>query len=69
MGPGQKFLTLVGSGHFLMLSTSGNISPKNPNFSIFSPSGQKKLHQVTLKNTRVKGGLATYLLWVKSMLG
>jgi len=39
------------------------------NFSIFLPSGQKKSHGVRLKNTRVKDGLATFLLQVESMLG
>jgi len=48
MGPGQKFLTWLGSGHFLWLGLGQplmvwvrKISPKNVKFFNFFPSGQK----------------------------
>jgi len=82
MGPGQKFLTRVGSGQFFVTRVgSGRVSHlwfglefgkfplKMSNFSIFSPSGQKKLLQVGSERTRVKAGSASYLLRVKSKLG
>jgi len=80
MGPGQKFLTQVGSGQFFVLG-SGRVSHvwfgfefqkfplKMSNFSIFFPSGQKKLLQVGSESTRVEAGSASYLLRVKSKLG
>jgi len=40
-----------------------------PNFSIFCPSGQKKSLRVGSESTLVGGGLASYLLQVKSKLG
>jgi len=45
-----------------------NFPLKIPNFSTFCPSGQK-ISLVGSKNTWVKYRLASYLLWVKSMLG
>jgi len=39
------------------------------NFSIFFPLGQKNYIRVGSKSTRVKGGSASYLLWIKSVLG
>jgi len=42
---------------------------KTSNFSIFFPSGQKKLLWVGSESTQVEAGLASYLLWVKSKLG
>jgi len=48
MGPGQKFLILVGSAIFgLGLE---NFRLKIPNFSIFFLSGQKKSHWVRSKS-------------------
>jgi len=80
MGPGQKFLTRVGLGQFFVARV-GSGQPflfglefrkfplKTANFSIFFPSGQKKLLRVGSESTRVKAGSASYLLWVKSKLG
>jgi len=53
MGPGQKFLTWVGSGQFFVAQVGSGqpfmvwvrirkISPKNVKFFNFFPSGQKK---------------------------
>jgi len=39
------------------------------NFSTFFPSDQKKSLRVGSENTRVEGGLASYLLRVLSKLG
>jgi len=47
----------------------GKFPLKIPNFSIFSPSDQKKSLQVGSKSIWVKARLASYLLGVKSMLG
>jgi len=47
----------------------GKFPPKISNFLILFPSGQKKSLRVGSKSTQVKGGSASYLLWVKSMLG
>jgi len=82
MGPGQKFLTRVGSGQFFVARVgSGRVSHlwfglefrkfplKMSNFSIFFPSGQKKLLRVGSESTRGKAGSASYLLRVKSKLG
>jgi len=82
MGPGQKILTRVGSGQFFVARVgSGRVSHlwfglefgkfplKMSNFSIFYPSGQKKLLRVGSESTRVKAGSASYLLRVKSKLG
>jgi len=65
MGQGQKFLTWVRPGEpsFVWIWV-GKFPPKIPNFSIFFSSDC-----VGLKNTRIKGGSASYLLWAKSMLG
>jgi len=59
MGPGQKFLTRVGSGQPPM--NLENFPPKTLIFSIFFPSDQKK-YWVGSKNTRVKDWFAPYLL-------
>jgi len=53
MGPGQKILLLELGQPFLVWVWK--IIPKNPKFSNFFPSGQKKSH-------RVRDGLASYLL-------
>jgi len=47
----------------------GKLPLKTSNFSIFFPSGQKKLLRVGLESTRVRAGSASYLLRVKSKLG
>jgi len=79
IGPGQKFLTHVRS-IFVALVRSGWVSHlwfgfgfgkcplKMSNFSIFFPSDQKKSLGIGSKSTWVKGGLASYLLQVKSKL-
>jgi len=70
MGPGQKFLTRVGSGQpFIVWVRIWKISPKNVKFFNFFPSGQKKLLRVGSESTRVEAGSAYYLLRVKSKLG
>jgi len=50
----------IGFGKFLL---------KISIFSIFCPTGKKKSHCVGPKSTWVKAGSASYLLWVKSVLG
>jgi len=78
MGPGQKFLTRVGSGQlFVVRVRSGWVSHlwfgfefqkfplKTSNFSIFFPSDQK----ICFGSGRKVSGLASYLLRVKSKLG
>jgi len=62
MGLYQKFLTWIGKSSLVWV---WKISPKNPKFFKFFPSDQKKCHWVNW----VKEGSASYLLWVKSMLG
>jgi len=70
MGPGQKFLTRVGSGQpFMVWVCIWKISPKKVKFFNFFPSGQKKSLWVGSESTRVKGGLASYILRIKSKLG
>jgi len=74
MGPGQKILTRVGSifcGSGQVGSSQPSmglvlvwkISPKNVNFFNFFP------FRIRSKSNRIKGGLASYLLQVKSKLG
>jgi len=71
MGPSQNFLTRVTSGQifvarvgsgqqFLVWVWIWKIPPKNVKFSIFC-------HCVGSKSTRVRAGLTSYLLRVKSM--
>jgi len=44
MGPGQNFFTFVGSGQpTLVWVWIWKISPKNPKFFNFCPSGQKNI--------------------------
>jgi len=72
MGLGQNFLTLIGSGwvsHLWFGFEFGKFPLKMSNFSIFSPSDQKKSLRVGSESTRVKGGSSSYLLRVKSKLG
>jgi len=71
-GSGSKFFdpVWVGSGQpSMILVLVWKISPKNVKFFNFSPSDQKKSLRVGSKSTWVKGGSASYLLWVKSKLG
>jgi len=68
MGQGQKFLTQVGLGQPSLVWV-WKISPKNHNFSIIFPLGQKKSLRVGSKSALVKDGLASYLQWAKSKLG
>jgi len=78
MGPGQKFLTWVGSSQFFLAlvglgrvshlwfgSEFGKFPLKMSNFSFFFLLGQKNLSE----STWVEGGSASYLLQVKSKLG
>jgi len=82
MGPGQKILICIRSGKFFVARVGsvrashlwfefefGKFPLKKSNFSIFYPSGQKKSLRVRSKSIQVKGGLASYLLRVKSKLG
>jgi len=79
IGPGQKFLTRVGSifvarvgsgqvSHLWFGFRIWKISPKNVKFFNFFPFGSKKLLRVGLESTRIKAGSASYLLRVKSKL-
>jgi len=64
MGPGQKFLTWVGSGQpFMVWVWIWKIS------LLFFLLGSKKSVRVGSKSTRVKGRSASFLLRVKSKLG
>jgi len=76
MGQVQKILTQVGSGPFLLLGSGQpclawvwvwKIPLKIPNFSIFALR-VKNISSAWVKSTWAKGGLASYLLWVKTML-
>jgi len=67
IGQGQFFAARIGLGQpYMVCVWIWKISPKNVNFF---PSDQKKFLGVGFKSTRVKGGLASYLLRVKSKLG
>jgi len=81
MGPGQNFFTQVGSGQFFVARIGlgwvrhswygfefWKFPLKMSNFSIFFPSGQRKLLRVRSESTRVKARLASYLMRVKSKL-
>jgi len=77
MGPGQKFLTWVGS-NFCFLGWAGlqpslvwdwKFSPKNPNFFWFFALRVKKISSGWIKKYPGETGSASYLLQVKSMLG
>jgi len=59
---------MPGSAIFGMGLGLENFPYKSQIFQFF-PFGSKKSLQVRSKSTRVKGGPASYLLWVKSMLG
>jgi len=64
-GLGQFFVAWVGSAIFGF----GKFLLKTSNFSIFFLRIENKSHRVGSKSTWVKGGSASYLLQVKSMLG
>jgi len=66
------FVARVGSGQVRLLWFGfefWKFPLKMSNFSIFFPSGQKKMLPVGSESTRVKAGSASYLLRVKSKLG
>jgi len=65
MGPGQNFLTRVGSDQYFVGSGHG----KSQFFQFFPPQDQQKSHRVWSKSTRSKDGSVSYTLRVKSMLG
>jgi len=68
-GSGQFFVARVGLGQPpIVWVRIWKISPKNVKFFNFFPSGQKKLIWVESESTRIKAGLASYLLRVKSKL-
>jgi len=70
--PGRVNFLWLESGrvsHLWFESRFGKFPLKISNFSIFFPSGQKKLLRVGSESTRVKAWLASYLLRVKSKLG
>jgi len=59
MGPGQKFLTQVGSGqvsYLWFVFEFGKFHLKMSNFSIFFPSHQKNLFRLGQKVSRLKAG-------------
>jgi len=64
-----NFLWLGSGQPFMVWVRIWKISPKNIKFFNFFPSGQKKFLPVMSESTRVKAGLASYLLRVKSKLG
>jgi len=68
MGSGENFY-LGQVSHLWFRFWLGKSPLKIPNFPIFFPSDKKQLHRIWPKSTRVKNGLASYLLQVKSMLG
>jgi len=76
VGSGQFFVARVGLGqvgsgrvsHLWFGFEFGKFPLKMSNFSIFLPFGSKKSLQVGSESTRVGGGSASYLLWVKSKL-
>jgi len=68
-GSGSKFFDPCRVSHLWFGLEFGKFPLKMSNFSIFFPSGQKKLLRVGSESTRVKAGLASYLLRVKSKLG
>jgi len=69
--PGRFNFLWLGSGQpFMVWDWFWKKFPlKTSNFSIISPSVQKKYLQVGSKSTRVKGRSASYLLRVKSKIG
>jgi len=70
--PGQVDFLWLGLGRVIHLWFEfgfGKFLLKMSNFSIFFPFGQKKSLPVGSKSTRIKGGLGSYLLRVKSKLG
>jgi len=63
VGSGQFFVARVRSGrvsHLWFGLKFGKFPLKMSNFSIFSPSGQKKLLRVGSESTRVRAGSASY---------
>jgi len=64
-----NFLWLGLGQPFMVVAWIWKISPKNVHFFNFFPFGSKKSLLVWSKSAQVKGGLASYLLSVKSKLG
>jgi len=71
-GSGRINFLWLGSGrvsHLWFGLEFGKFPLKMSNFSIFFPSGQKKLLRIGSESTRVKAGSTSYLLRVISKLG
>jgi len=67
-GSGLKLFDPGRVSHLWFGLEFGKFHLKAANFSIFFISGQKNLLRLGQKVPRSKGGLALYLLWVKSKL-
>jgi len=68
-GSGSKIFDLGQVSHLWFGLRFVKFPLKVSNLSIFCPSGQKKSLWVGSESTQVEGGLASYLLLVKSKLG
>jgi len=68
-GSRSKIFDPVRVSHLWFGFEFGKFTLKMSNFSIFSLRVQKKSLRFGSESTRVEGGSASYLLWVKSKLG